>query len=108
MVWRIPAGQRSQYCVFVFSQGGANESGWRGTGQTKAVLFWLKLTADDIAHRVGVGKGFEYELRGAALVHCEGMWCDFGVLGGVVRRVRKGFGRRLRGSAIEGQLNRAK
>jgi hypothetical protein len=85
MVWRIPAGQRSQYCVFVFSQGGANESGWRGTGQTKAVLFWLKLTADDIAHRVGVGKGFEYELRGAALVHCEGIvvilvswaaWCE--------------------------------
>lgn len=54
--------------------------------KNKVWKFWIKLTANDIAHRVGVCKGFEYEFRGAALVHCE-TFRRRGVLGWLLRMV---------------------
>lgn len=44
----------------------------RGAAGNKAGLVsGLRRTTDDVAHRIRVGKGLEYELRGAALVHRE-------------------------------------
>ena len=52
----------------------------------------MKLTLDDIAHGIGVGKGFENELGGAAAVHCVVRRVQrCGVLGCVVRAGGKGF-----------------